>query len=110
MYKITHLLSVCFLTAFIKSLCSILSNSPLISNSNIQLYFQHLCLVIPTASRADLFGLYPYESWRKCGSLLGSNTNFTIICAVLSPTVGTPKILSPPLFFGIGTAFTGGGK
>ena len=31
------------------------------------------------------------------------------VWAILSPIVGTPKILSPPVFFGIGTAFTGGG-
>ena len=30
--------------------------------------------------------------------------------ATRSATVGTPKILSPPLFFGMGTARTGGGK
>src|SRR5208282_2928045 len=31
-------------------------------------------------------------------------------CAILSLTVGTPRILSPPVFFGMETARTGGGK
>jgi hypothetical protein len=59
---------------------------------------------------ADFLGLYPYESSRKTGSTFGSVRSFTTICAVLSATVGTPSVLVPPLFFGIATAFTGGGK
>ena len=59
---------------------------------------------------ADLLGRYPYESVKKCGSILGSNVNLTTICAIRSDTVGTPKIRSPPVFFGIITAFTAGGK
>ena len=34
----------------------------------------------------------------------------TTACAIRSETVGIPKVLSPPDFFGIATAFTGGGK
>ena len=34
----------------------------------------------------------------------------TTVCAIRSLTVGTPKIRWPPLFFGMGTAHTGGGK
>src|SRR5882757_10737150 len=34
----------------------------------------------------------------------------TTVCAILSATVGTPRILVPPCDFGISTAFTGGGK
>ena len=33
----------------------------------------------------------------------------TTICATRSATVGTPRIRSPPVFFGMATAFTGGG-
>lgn len=36
--------------------------------------------------------------------------NFTVICAIRSETVGIPNILTPPFFFGISTALTGGGK
>ncbi len=65
---------------------------------------------MPTASNADLPGLYPYESGRKCGSTKGSKVSFTTICAIRSVTVGIPRIRVPPDFFGIGTAFTGNGK
>src|SRR5688500_1790024 len=75
-YNITHLLSVCFLTAFISSSGSTLSNNPRISNSSNQRYCQHLWRVAPTASNADLFGLYPYESDKKYGSTFGSNISF----------------------------------
>jgi hypothetical protein len=40
----------------------------------------------------------------------GSISCLTTICAIRSLTVGTPKILSPPLLFGMETARTGGGK
>ena len=36
--------------------------------------------------------------------------SLTAVCAILSDTVGTPNTRTPPDFFGIGTAFTGGGK
>src|SRR6516162_7963266 len=50
------------------------------------------------------------QSARKIGSRIGSITCLTTICATRSATVGTPKILSPPLFWGMETARTGGGK
>ena len=40
----------------------------------------------------------------------GSIICLTTICAIRSLTVGTPKILSPPVFFGMETARTEGGK
>ena len=43
----------CFRTALSSSAWSMLSNSPLISNSRTQSYLQHLSRVTPTASRAD---------------------------------------------------------
>ena len=43
-------------------------------------------------------------------SSFGSIARLTTICAIRSLTVGTPKIRSPPVFFGMGTARTGGGK
>src|SRR5260364_171362 len=57
-----HLQSVCFLTAFIRRSWGMLSNRPLMSNSTTQSYCQQRWRVTPTASRADLFGRYPYES------------------------------------------------
>ena len=45
------------------------------------------------------------------GSSSGSSHILTAVtCAILSDTVGTPNTRTPPDFFGIGTAFTGGGK
>lgn len=38
------------------------------------------------------------------------NQCLTTVCATRSATVGTPRILWPPLFFGMETARTGGGK
>ena len=52
--------------------CGILSNSPLISNSRTKSDCQHLLRVIATASNADLFGQYPYESAKNNGSTMGS--------------------------------------
>jgi hypothetical protein len=46
----------------------------------------------------------------KCGSSFGSSSILITICVIQSDTTGTSKILTPPDFFGIGTAFTGGGK
>ncbi len=60
----------------------------------------------PSASIADFPGRYPYESAAKIGSTFGSKCIFTTICATRSATVGIPRILTPPLFFGISTAFT----
>ena len=40
--------------------------------------------------------------------MIGSRTCLTTVCAIRSATVGTPSSRVPPLFFGIGTAFTGG--
>src|SRR5260364_57369 len=62
MYSKLHLQSVCFLTAFIRRSWGMLSNRPLMSNSTTQSYCQQRWRVTPTASRADLFGRYPYES------------------------------------------------
>src|SRR2546429_1697364 len=46
----------------------------------------------------------------KIGSTTDSNSMATTVCAILSATVGTPSVLTPPPDFGISTAFTGGGK
>jgi hypothetical protein len=43
-------------------------------------------------------------------SARGSSASAAAVCATLSPTVGTPRILVPPEAFGISTARTGGGK
>ena len=43
-------------------------------------------------------------------SVLGSSAIAATVCATLSPTVGTPRILVPPEALGISTARTGGGK
>ena len=43
-------------------------------------------------------------------SARGSSAIEAAVCATLSPTVGTPRILVPPEAFGISTARTGGGK
>jgi len=43
-------------------------------------------------------------------SVLGSSAIAATVCATLSPTVGTPRILAPPEALGISTARTGGGK
>src|ERR1700735_5643377 len=43
-------------------------------------------------------------------SVLGSSAIAATVCATLSATVGTPRILVPPEAFGISTARTGGGK
>src|SRR5262252_5062209 len=44
-------------------------------------------------------------------SVRGINCSATTVCAILSATVGIPKILvPPPCGFGISTARTGGGK
>src|SRR5260363_440168 len=110
MYSKLHLQSVCFLTAFIRRSWRMLSNRPLMSNSTTQSYCQQRWRVTPTASRADLFGRYPYESGCKCLSISGSSASFTTFCAIRSATVGTPSMRSPPVFFGMATAFTGGGK
>src|SRR5215468_6382486 len=59
MYSKAHLHVTCFRTARSKSSWSMLSNRPLMSNSKIQSYFQHRSRVTPTASSADLLGLYP---------------------------------------------------
>ncbi|MDP1419260.1 hypothetical protein Q8G35_12650 [Peribacillus simplex] len=37
-----------------------------------------------------------------------SKYNFTVICAILSATIGIPSILVPPAFLGISTALTAG--
>jgi hypothetical protein len=44
------------------------------------------------------------------GSTIGSRTIFTTVCATRCPTVGMPRGRVPPLFFGISTSRTGGGK
>src|ERR1700737_1178263 len=44
------------------------------------------------------------------GSTSGSKAILTTVCATRSATVGTPRMRSPPFFFGMATAFTGGGK
>ena len=44
------------------------------------------------------------------GSTSRSRYMATTVCAILSATVGIPRILTPPDAFGISTAFTGGGK
>ena len=54
---------------------------------------------IPVANRSQ-----------KIGSSRDSSHVFTAVCAILSATVGMPNIRTPPDFFGIGTALTGGGK
>ena len=59
MYNSAHLHVMCFRTARSKSSWSMLSNRPLMSNSKTQSHFQHRSRVTPTASSADLFGLYP---------------------------------------------------
>ena|SRR5438477_4810119 len=43
-------------------------------------------------------------------SARGSSAIAATVCATLSPTVGTPRVLVPPEDFGISTARTGGGK
>jgi hypothetical protein len=87
-----------------------LSKAARMSNSSTQSYRQHRSRVIPTAASADLPGLYPYESGWNSGSNTGSRASLTTIWARRSDTVGTPKRLCPPLFLGISTTFTGGGK
>src|SRR5216683_8305741 len=59
MQSSAHLHVTCFRTARSKSVWSILSNRPLISNSRTQSYFQHRLRVTPTASRADFLGSCP---------------------------------------------------
>src|SRR5260364_163836 len=55
--------AVCmFPDRFIRRSWGMLSNRPLMSNSTTQSYCQQRWRVTPTASRADLFGRYPYES------------------------------------------------
>ena len=54
---------------------------------------------------------YLQESSWKIDSIRGCNCRAATVCAILSATVGTPKILvPPPCGFGISTARTGGGK
>src|SRR5665647_3801519 len=110
MYSNSHLHFVCFSTAFINNSWSMLSKSPLMSNSNTQSFSQHLFRVTASASCADFPGRYPYESGRKYLSTFSSKRIFTTICAILSATVGMPSILTPPFPLGISTAFTAGGK
>src|SRR5438270_6774650 len=57
MYSSAHLHVTCFRTARSKRSWSMLSNRPLLSNSNTQSYFQHRSRVTPTASSADFLGL-----------------------------------------------------
>src|SRR5260364_102912 len=60
-----------------------------------QSYCQQRWRVTPTASRADLFGRYPYESGCKCLSISGSSVSFTTFCAIRTATVGPPSMRSP---------------
>src|ERR1700680_3850397 len=57
MYSSAHLHVTCFCMARSKSLWSMLSNRPLMSNSSTQSYFHPRSRVTPTASSADFLGL-----------------------------------------------------
>jgi hypothetical protein len=106
----THLFSLCFRTAFISSSWSMLSNIPIMSYSINHAISQHRSLTAPTASIAERFGRYPYESVQNIGSTNGSKFISTTICATLSAIVGIPSNLFFPFFFGISTPFTADGK
>ncbi len=97
-------------SAFIKRPWSISSKAALMSNSTSQSYRQHRSRVMAIACLADLPGLYPYESGWKIGSSIGSIRLLTTVWQTRSATVGIPNFLTPPVFLGISTCLTGGGK
>jgi len=77
----------------------------------IQSNSQHRRRHTPTASSADLFARYPYESRWNLGSTNGSRYMAATVCAILSAIVGTPSTrIPPPCGLAISTALTGGGN
>jgi hypothetical protein len=88
-----------------------LSKNFRMSRSITQSVSQHRRRQAATASSAERFGRYPYESGWKSRSALSSSTPATTVCAIRSATVGTPSIRVPiPCAFATSTARTGGGK
>ena len=95
MYSSAHLHVTCFRIPY-KSSWSMLSNSPLMSNSRTQSYFQHRSRVTPTASSADFLPV-AIESARNTESKsLNDLLDYHLRHAIRYG--GTPKILCPPDF------------
>jgi hypothetical protein len=109
MYSRAYLHFTCFRAALSKSSCSMLSNSSLMSNSKTQSYFQHrlrdaYCLQSRFSRSVAVRVRQGYGIQVRLNQLFDHHLPNPIAYG------GTPKILSPPLFFGMETARTGGGK
>src|SRR5487761_172086 len=110
-YNTTHFWSVLASTALAIRSWSTESKNFCTSRSRTHAFFQHRSRHFSTAISGDRPGRYPSESSWKIDSIRGSSCRATTVCAILSATVGTPRIrVPPPCGFGISTALTGGGK